>query len=139
MTKVTQVTEVNELIKYWPRLLSLVKKETPLVNAESYLQTLLTCLSNGAVFVVRGDRGLSGICCVEQQTATILSLRSIPNDKGTGIARECIAAIKDWGNDCGYDTLEVSTERLSGSSFRYFEKSLGFHRKFVTFTLPLNQ
>jgi GNAT superfamily N-acetyltransferase len=137
MIKVSQVNEVNELIKYWPRLFSLVRKETPTVNSEGFLQLLLTCLTNGAIFVVKNDGGLCGVCCVEDQSNGSLTLQTIPNDRGTGVARACLDAVKTWGVHNGFNSIEVSTERMSGSSFRYFEKSLGFHRSLITFTLPL--
>ena len=138
MIKVTKVVDVNEIIKCWPRLYSLALKEVPTTNADQLLQLYLTCFQNGAVFLVRNDSGLCGVCCVEHQPNYTLALRCVPNDRGTGIAKACIAAAKDWGRKTEHDTLIVSTERLSGSSFKYFEKSLGFRRKFVTFTLPIN-
>ena len=139
MIKVIQITDLNDLLKYWPKLLALVKKESPQVVAEHFLQLLLTCYDNGAVFVVRNFGQFCGMCCVQAQPDYTLVLRGIPNDKGTGAAKACIEAVKSWGQEHEYETLEVSSERLNGSAFRYFEKSLGFRRKFVTFVLPINK
>jgi len=113
-----------------------MKTDTPSLSIEKLLQVIFTCFNHGVVYIVRNDHGLCGVCCVDA-TNDCLVLKSIPNDKGTGVAKACMEAIRQWGKARGFESLTVSTERLNGSSFRYFEKSLGFRRKYVTFTLEL--
>ena len=133
MTKLTQITDCFDIVKYWPRLITLSKAEKTPIEPDTYLQTLLACMKNGVVFAVRVDGSLAGVCCAEG-TDGILALRIIPCDKGTGVAKDCITALKTWGSANFYSTLQASTTRFSGSSFRYFEKTLGFRRYSVTFT-----
>jgi hypothetical protein len=132
---VTQITSLNELIKLWPRLIKLAKLENCSVDSEFLLQLFLRCFNDGGVFVVRGDSGLAGSCLVEHSHNSTLVLHSIPNDKGTGIAKACLAAVKKWAREEDYGTLLATTSKLSGSSYRYFEKTLGFRRQTVTFKM----
>ena len=134
MIKIKQVEEVEELLKVWRRLWEVTKREAPRTTPEHFLQLVLTCYTTGAVFLVWESGSLRGLCCLEESLPSTLILRVIPNDKGTGVARECIKHIREWGRNLGYKLLEVSSENLNGSSFRYFEKTLGFRRRYVTFT-----
>jgi len=101
-------------------------------SPEQLLQTYLTCLENGAVFVVKGDRGLIGSCCVEQ-VGHCAVLRSLPKDNGIGLGKFCLEEVQKWARHNDLDIIQVSTENWNGSSFKYFEKSLGFRRHTVVF------
>lgn len=138
MFRVIQLTSLQELVKLWPRLLKLAQTDCVGVDPTHFLQLALRCLQSGAVFIVRGDSGVMGSCLVEHGSDFILVLHSIPNDKGTGIAKACLAAVKLWAKQNLYEQIQVSTSKLSGSSYRYFEKTLGFRRNTVTFKLKLN-
>ena len=140
MIKVTQIEKVGEFIKYWQRLAAVMLKESPLSGKEQLLEILCVCYHLGALFAVRNDSGLCGVCAVEpNDNFSSLILRCIPNDKGTGVAKACIDAVKEWGHQNNYAQLEVTSDNFNGSSFRYFEKSLGFRRKFITFVLSTNK
>src|SRR5258706_10491604 len=131
MIKVVEILDVNELVKYWPRLLNLAKSETSDINPEQLLQLYLSCLSNGALFAVRNDTGLCGVCGVKANGDYLLELKVIPNDKGTGVAKECIKVIKDWAVEHDFSSIQVSSSRLYWSAFRYFAQTFGFHRNIV--------
>ena len=140
MTKITQIKQRDELLKCWPRLYTLATKEyDSVLNPEHLLQLYLTCFSYGALFAVRNDTGLCGLVAVEADpnlTGTLL-LRAIPNDYGTGRAKECMRVVKEWAIEHDYTYIKVSSKRLSGSRFHYFEKTLGFRRYSVTFKMKL--
>lgn len=140
MTKITKVDSLDELLKYWPRLLTLAIKETDhKFNPEHLLQLYLKCFATGVVFAVRNDQGLCGLVAAEEdsQNTANLILRAIPNDFGTGLARACMEALKHWASTEAFDSIEVSSTRLSGSRFHYFEKTLGFRRNTMIFKLQL--
>jgi hypothetical protein len=137
MFRVSQIETIAELLKLWPRLSRIAQEESKGLDVTLFLQRLLHCFSAGAVFVVRGDAGLMGSCMVGHGPGSTLILHGIPNDKGTGIAKACLAAVKVWAKANEYDTIQATTRKLSGSSYRYFEKTLGFRRNSVTFKLIL--
>jgi GNAT superfamily N-acetyltransferase len=131
MTKIEQIWDVNEIIAKWHRLWVLADTDE-VGDSESVLQMYLHCLTNGAVFLVYGDKGLMGTCCLER-CPKYVNLLSLPRDNGAGMAKMCIETAKQWAKEEGYDEIRVVSTKLNGSSFRYFEKSLGFHRHSVTF------
>lgn len=137
MYSVTQLNTLAEFEHLWPRLAKLTRADNHSIDIEQLLRLFFHCLTAGAVFVVRGDAGLLGSCLVEYGPGDILVLHSIPNDKGTGIAKTCLAAVRGWAKDRGVREIQVTSTKLSGSSFRYFEKSLGFKRRAVTFALAV--
>jgi len=136
MIKTTTITNVDELLKLWPRLLSLTVKQNTPITTDQLLRLLLHSLEHGAVFIVRGDSGVIGLCCVECVKNSVV-LRMLPKDGGQRIGKECLQGVSDWAKSLGHKTIQVSTTNLCGSSFRYFEKTLGFHRHTVTFTKEL--
>jgi GNAT superfamily N-acetyltransferase len=136
MTKIEQVEEMDELVKCWPRLFSIAYSEGLRIDADDFLRMFLRCMADGAVFFVRGDKGLCGACCVEDDN-DVLKLRLVPKDKGTGVAKECMKAIREWARVNGYSGVEVTTNRFSGSSFWTLEKTLGFRRHSVTFRMAI--
>lgn len=137
MCTVTPVASLIELVKLWPRLLKCAKADTPCLNSEWFLRGLLRSLASGAVFVVRADSGVIGCCAVEQTANDSLILHTIPNDKGTGTAKACLEAIKEYAEEVGCTDVMVTTRNFSGSSFRYFKHALGFRQYSVTFNLKV--
>lgn len=131
VTKVQQIDDVNEVIAKWPRLLTLMQSEAT-VQSETLLQMFLRCLTHGAVFFAYGDHGLMGACCVED-CGDHANLLSLPRDNGVGMATDCLARVDAWAVAHNMDEVRVTSTNLCGSSFRYFEKSLGFRRHAVTF------
>lgn len=136
LPKVKRVEDVDELIKLWPRLLVLAKKEASTLSTDQLLQLFLVCLRDGAVFVVRANTGLCGFACVER-TGSVAVLHCIPADDGQGLGKACLGAIRTWASNEQLDGIKATTTKLCGSSFRYFEKSLGFRRNSVTFLMTL--
>jgi len=65
------------------------------------------------------------------------TLVSIPRERGGKYGQRCLAAVKDWARLVGVKSISVTSTRLSGSSYKYFEKALGFHRHSVTFKKEL--
>jgi hypothetical protein len=128
MTRIQQIDDVNEVIAKWPRLTVL----EPTANPELMLQIFLRCLEHGAVFFVYGDHGLMGACCVEN-CGEFVNLLSLPRDNGVGMAKDCLEKVYEYAKGEGVDEIRVTSTNLCGSSFRYFEKSLGFRRQAVVF------
>ena len=137
MYTVSQIKSLGELGKLWPRLLKMAKAECQHLNTEKFLQVLLKCFGHGAVFVVRGNAGLLGSCAVESTDNFILVLHNIPNDKGTGMAKACLDAVKEYARVNHLDQVQATTQNFSGASFRYFKKTLGFRYSAATFTLKV--
>ena len=137
MTRIEQVKHVDELIKKWRRLEALAGDNVKF-DSETLLQLFLTCLKRGAVFLVYSDKGLCGSACVEWRgNGNLLVLHSLPTDQGNGFGKHCLESIKSWAKDQGADRIEVTSNKLSGSNFRYFEKTLGFRRQSVNFAMKL--
>jgi hypothetical protein len=135
MYTVSQIKSLGELGKLWPRLLKMAKAECQHLNTEKFLQVLLKCFGHGAVFVVRGNAGLLGSCAVESTDNFILVLHNIPNDKGTGMAKACLEAVKKYAEDNAFVRVQATTQNFSGASFRYFKKTLGFRYHAATFSM----
>ena len=133
MTRVEQLTSLSDLIKLWPRLCSLRRGGR---TSENVLQLMLTCLQDGAVFLVYGDYGLVGSSCVTR-TGDCVVLHSLPRDGESQLGKACLHAIEEWAREHGMTQLTVTTDRWTGSSFKYFEKGLGFERRSVTFVKEL--
>jgi hypothetical protein len=133
MITIEQVKDVNEIISKWRRLAMLTDNDL-VNNLEEVLQMYLHCLTNGAVFFVYGASGLMGTCCLECWPEFV-NLLSLPKDNGVGMAKKCIDVVKTWAKENGYSEVRVMSTKLNGSSFRYFEKSLGFRRHAITFKL----
>lgn len=136
MNKVSLVEDVDEFVKLWPRLAKLALEPCPHLEPEDVLRTFLRCFEEGAVFTVRNEHGLVGSCCVRLQESSAILL-SLPEDNGAGLAKSCLEAVKTWADANNCCDVRVTTTRLSGSSYRYFEKSLGFRRRAVTFTMEI--
>lgn len=137
MYTVSRIKEPLELMKVWPRLYRLAKIEDVGLESSQHLQLLLRCFGLGAVFVVRNDGSVCGACFVELTPSLTLVLHGIPNDKGTGISKVCLEAVKEFARENQVRMMQATTRRLSGSSYRFFEKVLGFRRHSVTFKLKV--
>ena len=114
---------------FWPFLVRLC----PGISLEAALRAFQT----GVVYVLylHADK-LGGFCTVERhgQEARITSL---PSDNGCGLGKACLTHVIEWAKKHGVQELVASTNNLNGSSFRYFEKSLGFKRKEMIFALQV--
>ena len=134
MSKIERVKDVNELLSKWKRLSALSEEQ----DKETLLQLFLTCLKRGAIFLAYGDKGLMGSACVEWcGNGNTLRLHSLPSDQSVGFGKLCLEKIKAWAVEQGADHIEVTSNRLSGCTYRYFEKSLGFRRSSISFVLKL--
>jgi len=136
--RVAQVDSVEEIISYFPRLVALVKNDQAGVRAEDLLQLFLTCLRSGGVFVARDDHGLCGSCLVEMTSEEVAVLRLLPRETSQGVTKMCLTKIREWGQKNGICELRVCAFKMNGSTFRYFEKTLGFYRQSVIFSMNLN-
>ena len=137
MRRLEDILDVDQLIKYWPRLLKVGRRDDPDVQPERLLQIYLDCLSNGVLFVIRTDSGIYGTCGAVHLSDGTLIIRAIPNDKGTGIAKQCVEHLYEWGHQNGCCIIEATTKHFNGSAFKYFTQCLGMNRKSVTFSLPI--
>jgi hypothetical protein len=135
MYNVSEVGSLVELMKLWPRILKCAKNDCQHLNPESFLCSLLKCFRNGKIFIVKGTAGLVGSCAIEHVSDQTILLHSIPNDKGTGIAKACLDAIKHYAKEVGGAQVFVTTTSTSGASFRYFKHILGFRQHSITFNL----
>ena len=134
MFKFQKVKDVETLIKTWKRLVTLAGANGPELAASALLDMFLACLSNGVVFLVRGDQGLIGFVCVEAISGGCVVLRSVPRDKVPGLGKACLAQVKEWASDERYERIFVTTTQFSGSNFKYFKHTLGLHQYSVTFS-----
>lgn len=137
MFNVTRVEDVNVLLKLWPRLITLAREDSVGMTTEKLLTLLLSCLSSGAVFTVRGDSGLIGFVCVDVLNEHNVALRSIPRERVPGIAKACLTAVKEWAKGEGFKRLFVTSTSFSGSSFKYFKHTLGLPQYSITFSTKL--
>lgn len=135
MTKISQLRSLDELTQLWPRLMKLAECRT-LKGADSLLRLYLNTMASGAVFLVFNDHGLFGTCHVRKMHGAGVLL-SLPQDNGEGLGKKCLAKVEEWAKGQGLGKLVITNDRFVGSSFRYFEKSLGFHRTAITFTKEL--
>jgi len=144
MVNVAQIESVQELMKLWPRLRALSAEASPPVSVETALKIFLDCFGQGAVFVVRNDHGLVGSCCLHfTDHPKVLALRTLPKDNGEALGKVCLEQVVEWAKEKGYKKIVVTTYELdghkgmSGSRYKYFEKSLGFRQQSVTFVRNL--
>lgn len=134
MFNLTQLSDVDQLVKLWPRLLSLAYADRPETTSKKLLPLLLACVSNGAVFLVRGDSGLVGFVCVDVLNEHNVALRSIPKERVPGMAKACLTAVKEWAKREGFRRILVTSYNFSGSNFKYFKHTLGLPQYSVTFS-----
>lgn len=132
MVTIRKISTLEDLLKVWPRLCLLTRCD----KADNVLRASLACLVNGAVFLVRNDYGLAGTCCVSRQGEAAV-IHTMPVGGGESLGRRCLAEVADWARGEGLQRLQITNDRWNGSSFRYFEKSLGFERRMVTFVKEL--
>jgi GNAT superfamily N-acetyltransferase len=93
-------------------------------------------MQDGAVFLVFGNHGLQGsACCLAG--LDYVQIFSLPTDQGEKLAKSCLETIKQWARTEGYTKLIITSPRLNGSSFAYFEKELGFRRNSVIYHMAL--
>lgn len=134
LMKTEEITSTDKLLKVWPRLLKLVRLELPEIDPGVLLGHYLHCMSNGAVFVVHGYSGIVGTAHVEKM-GNVGVIHGLPKNESHGYACFCLMSIKEWAKVHDVDELQITSSKMNGSNFRYFEKSLNFHRKSVTFSM----
>lgn len=102
------------------------------VGAEGF-NILLRCMKRGVVFTHYVDDVFSGLSALEITGLYTAYLHMLPKTYG----REFLESVKKWARGTDLKELQVSSTNMNGSGFRYFEKTLGFHRSAVIFTLTL--
>src|SRR5437867_8135474 len=118
-----QITTVEELISFWPFLQRIAKTN----DSEALLRQFLICLQSGLLLAIYTSGQLTSFCTVSRCGDYIL-IHSLPSDGGK-LGRTVLEYVKQWAIDAGVVEVQIVSERLCGSSFRYFEQTLGFHRK----------
>lgn len=68
------------------------------------------------------------------EASTVFIVAFYSNGKSKTASRFGLEALKKWARGHGYKELQGESSRINGSSFRYFEKYLGFRRCRVLFT-----
>lgn len=139
MIKVNTIGSFEEFLQLWPRLVALARDEQVTCrNTEDLLRLFLQSIEYGAVFVIRNDYGVVGSACVEVFDDHLV-LYSLPSDNGEQLGKKCLACIEAWAVERKLKYIDVTNSRFCGSSFRYFEKTLGFHRKSITYRKELTK
>ena len=127
--KVKRLKDVDSLTTHWQNY----NRSEAGPGSSALLTTALRCLSTGAVFATIHDGSTIGFCCVEVDKH-IGTVRGLPKDPGLGISGVCLSVLKSWAQGVDVNELQIVTENFNGSAFRYFEKTLGFQRKHITFS-----
>lgn len=123
---ITQIKDLDDLLTYWPSAL----EDDP--DVKEALPTILRCMSTGIVGAVFFNDRFSGLLVAEKQDS-IACVQMLPKTFG----RECVAYIKEWAFENGLNELRIISPAVNGSQFRFFEKTLGFRRKAVIFSMSL--
>lgn len=130
MNGILRVESFKKLMALWPDVVQ--EHESP----AEFLALLLAALRGGVIFIVMSEGEPKGVCCATAES-TVAVIHCLPTGQGLGFGREMIKHVRKWAQDLGLRHLEISTDKLSGSSFRYFEKTLGFRRSRMTFELEV--
>lgn len=130
------VKDVDRLVELWPRLMDYVQSDRAETDVNWLLALCCRCIENGVVYVIEVDSIVKGLCCAEVVNGGA-TVHVLPTDSGKGLGKLCVARLRTWAARKSIPRLYATTTRLSGSSFRYFEKSLGFRRNAITFTLEV--
>jgi GNAT superfamily N-acetyltransferase len=130
---ISEVKSVSDLIEVWPS----VAKSARLVgdDPEVLLSQLLYAHTHGAVFILRWNEEVKGYGSVFIVN-NVAHLGSLPNDQGLGLGRIMLEHVRAWAKRHRAVTLEVSTNKMNGSSCKYFT-GLGFRRKTLTFHMEV--
>lgn len=110
-----------------------------LLNPDEYLDNItgtnlemvLHCLQNGYASVALLDGKFAGFSCVIRQ-GKIGVIGALPSNKHNA-ARLALEDINKWCEDNEIQQLVVSVDKFNGSTFRYFEKTLGLKKMYITF------
>ena len=130
MTGILKIESVERLLAIWP---SIVKEHQ---DPDAFLTLVLAAIGKGVVFVALMDSLPKGVCCVTVEKAVAI-VHCLPADQGKGLGKEVLKTVRMWAQSCHLHHIEISTDRLNGSSFRYFEKTLGFRRSKMTFEMKV--
>lgn len=128
LTKILPITDLETLLALWPE--ALADDE----GVKECLPVVLRCLSDGMVAAVYTDNKFAGLIVTEEGDGIGL-IHILPKTVG----RECLNAVKAWAFEQGLNELRIIAKAINGSSFRFFEKTLGFRRNAVIFTMNLWQ
>ena len=126
-----QVTTVEELISFWP----FFQRVSPTDNNEMLLHRMLSALDGGLLLAVYTGGQMTAYCSVSRSDSYAL-IQSLPSD-GANLGFLVLGYIKTWAKENGVKEIQVVSDRLNGSNYRYFEHTLGFHRKSVIFSLEV--
>jgi len=113
------------------RLLSLDDYIDDVRKSGKALDFVLQALRDGYVSVALLNGKYIGFCCVIKQ-GKIGVLGALPSNKYNA-ARLALKDVDKWCTEQGITQLVVSVDKFNGSTFRYFEKTLGLKKMYLTF------
>lgn len=112
-------------------------------DAHPLLALVLACLNNGLVAIVKQDGVYQGLILAEKRETSVM-IHALPKgvdlteaNSPKGFGRLCVDYVKDWSIEEGFTELQIVCQAVNGSSFRFFEKTLGFRRKAIIFSKHL--
>lgn len=127
--EICKISSVDELTRVWNDLAATASG----CNKQDLLGALLGCISDGIVCVVSTEDSMVGFCCASPLNGQVL-IQALPSGAAGQVCLGCIMA---WAKSKGFTELSLMTDRLNGCNFRYLEKSLGFRRKSMLFTMTI--
>jgi hypothetical protein len=128
---ICKIRNVDELTHVWDDLLSTVPPNT---DKQEFLGRLLGCINDGIIFLAYDEEKLIGFACACPSNSDTAILLSLP---GGNVGIACLGAVMGWARSNNFNRINLSTTHLNGSNFRYLEKTLGFRRSSMTFTMTL--
>jgi hypothetical protein len=122
------VTSLDELLAVWP----MIVEDDPEMG--SCVPLLMRCVADGLLLVMFFGGRFVGITAIEMTEGPAV-VHILPKEYG----RQAIRIVKEWAFELGINELQITSSAVTGSQFRFFEKTLGFRRKAIIFTMQLWQ
>lgn len=151
---VTLVKDINELVTYWPLLLSgMVVLNDPHtargdIDPSKFFNLLLDVVTGpkegGAVAILRSKNGKELGYGVIIDSSDITSFKRVAygyvlysNGKCSSAGKDLVTFAEMWAKAHGYDEMQCMSRRINGAAMRLFEKKFGFHRNYIVFKKDL--
>ena len=146
---VERVCSVDDTVRWWPFLaeglavLNQIPKDGAGITKEAFLSTVVTATADperNIVAVVKSKNGKPLHFGIVVDNSLLLSPPSLliyasySNGKSKTVTKWALQWLEDWAREHGYAQLEAFSMRITGASFRLFERGWGFRRKSVLFT-----
>lgn len=144
----------DEILEEWPFLVEGLnhmnnpQKSNMCEAHETYLKTLSRCACtwpDGFVGILRSKNGKPLGFGVGYNSSSLLQNKKVLWIYATysnGKYKDAVPDMLKWGDEFAkcfnYDEVATATGRVNGSNFAWFEKKLGFSRRYVVFKKKVN-